>query len=290
LDKQELRNDWNAAAKHLKTYIESDPACRNTSRTRSGGGGRGGGRKIAEANSLRGGGGGGRGDFRRRGGKLNFSEDELKKAMSKIRRENNLSKDDKNFFIPPDRYDKEYGALEHQAIFLMRGGKSRKRTRGGKGGRDEDASEEASVSAVSVLTSKVDSVADSVAKLAQLALRERRARDEYSSDDDKSLFTHGFDDDDEQSVASSKSKRRKTSGKGNRNHPALNEQIIFGRPFEISAMHFTLIDLPSSLMSMIVRLVECRVFFIYITTTTLLCNPFQQFMQDLSLCTFGLII
>ena len=222
---QRLRNDWTAAATHMKTYLETSPQFRNSSHAR-GGGGRGGGRKISEAKSLRGGGGRGRGDSKRRGGRLNFSEEELKKAMAKIRKENNLTKDDKNFFIPPDRYEREYGALERQAIFLMRGGKSRQRS--GKRGRDDgddDATAATGVSTLSTLTSKVDSMADSVAKLAQLALGQRQARDavlnseqEYNSDDE-SLFN------DNESVASdrtqSSKKRKKTGKSNNRNHPAL---------------------------------------------------------------------
>ena len=215
-----MRYDWKAAAKHMKTFLESTPAFRNTSRAR-GGGGRGGGRRISEAKTLRGGGGGGRGDFKRRGGKVDFPEEDLKKAMSKIRRENNLAKDDKNFFIPTQIYN-GYGPLEVQAIWLMRGGKSRKRGRGGDKAGDDDASQLTSVSAVSVLTSKVDSIADSVAKLSQLALKEaRKSREADSSDDEASLFPLP-DTDDDQSVSSERShtsKRRKKST--NRNHPAL---------------------------------------------------------------------
>ena len=43
-----MKNDLTAAAKHMKTYLESSPEFRNSSRARSGSG-RGGGRKISEA-------------------------------------------------------------------------------------------------------------------------------------------------------------------------------------------------------------------------------------------------
>ena len=106
----------------------------------------------------------------------------------------------------------------------MRGGKARKRS--GKRGRDNDKSEATSttgVLALSSLTSKVDSMADSVATLAQLVLGKRQTGDvgNNASSDDDNLFTDN-DDDSATSERSQSSKRRKTSGRfSNRNHPAL---------------------------------------------------------------------
>eukprot|EP00584_Thalassiosira_punctigera_P014486 CAMPEP_0172572778 /NCGR_PEP_ID=MMETSP1067-20121228/135852_1 /TAXON_ID=265564 ORGANISM="Thalassiosira punctigera, Strain Tpunct2005C2" /NCGR_SAMPLE_ID=MMETSP1067 /ASSEMBLY_ACC=CAM_ASM_000444 /LENGTH=601 /DNA_ID=CAMNT_0013365365 /DNA_START=843 /DNA_END=2648 /DNA_ORIENTATION=+ len=231
-DSNAMRNDWTLAAKHMKTYLESDPSYRNSSHTRGGGGrgaGGGGRRAIAEAKSLRGGGGGRRGGDRKKG-KFNFTDAELDKAMAKIRQENNLAKDDKNFFIPDPIYI-AYTPVEKAAIWRARGGKSRKRGRDAK--QDDEASQLTTSSVVSALTTKIDTMADSVARLAQMAIaqgkprRESISEYEEESNDDESLGLNASDysDREEELV-----KKRRKKGKSNRNHLSLlNDYPAMGR-------------------------------------------------------------